>query len=151
MSGQEDHQEQEADRVGVSRRPRHRKGDTARMVAVLARGGSQQEAADAAGLSVREVRRRVREPDVERRLRSARREHQRQMMGRIAEAGIEALDTLRELLGKEQPVETRFKASKEVLRAAVHNLDSLATREELDELQAQLDALASPDTTELDP
>lgn len=150
-TGQEDHQDHEATGVATPRRPRHRKGDTAAMVAVLARGGTQAEAAKAADLSEREVRRRSREPEVERQLRSARHEHQRQMMAKVADAGFEALATMRELLGKDQPVETRFKASKELLHVAVHNLDSLAAREELDDLQAQVDALQSPDATELEP
>jgi hypothetical protein len=135
---------------GVRARPRHRKGDTAAMVAVLARGGTQQEAGDAAGLSVREVRRRMREPDVERLLGSARREHQRQMMAKLGEGGPEAVAVLCELMGTDQPVETRFKAARELLRAALHSFDRVATREELDDLQAQLDALLSPDASELD-
>jgi hypothetical protein len=118
------------------------------MVAVLAAGGTQQEAALAAGLSVREVRRRVREPDVQRLLRSARREHQRQMMAKVAEGGLAAVDTLRELLAPDQPAEVRFKAAKELLHAGTHNLESLAAREEFDEMQAQIDALEARDATE---
>jgi hypothetical protein len=145
MQDGQENQEHEAGEVAAPRGPRHRKGNTAAMVAVLARWGSQQEAADAAGISVREVRRRMREPDVARRLRLARREHQRQMMGKLADAGFEALATLRELMADDQPVEIRFKCAKELLSAGVHNLDSLATREELDDLQTQFDALQFPD------
>jgi hypothetical protein len=120
------------------------------MVAVLANNGTQEQAALAAGISVREVRRRKQEPGVQRMLRSARREIYRQWMAKIADAGPKALDTMLELLGEEQPVDTRFKAAKELLRAAEHNLDSLATREELDDVQAQIDAMQSQDDTDLD-
>jgi hypothetical protein len=150
-TGQEDHQDHEETGVATPRRPRHHKGDTPTMVAVLARGGTQAEAAAAADISEREVRRRSREPEVARLLRSARHELERQMMAKLGDAGFEALETMRELLGKDQPVETRFKASKELLHAAVHNLDSLAAREELDDIQAQVDALQSSDATELEP
>jgi hypothetical protein len=153
-SGQEDHQEdnpqgddykdQAPTEGSAPRRPHHRKGDTAKMVAVLAHGGSQKEAAEAAGISVREVRRREREPDVQRMLRAARREQVRHWMAKIADAGPKALDTLLELLAEDHPADTRFKAAKEVVRAAQHNLDSLAAREELDEMQAQIDALEGP-------
>jgi hypothetical protein len=148
--GQED-QEQEAGEPAVLRRPRHRKGNTGAMVAVLANHGTQKQAAEAAGISVREVRRRASEPRVQRMLRAARREVARQWMARIAEAGPMALDTLLDLMGEDQPVDTRFKSAKELLRAAEHNLDSLATRAELDDVQAQLDALKSPDEPDLEP
>jgi hypothetical protein len=118
------------------------------MVAAIAGGATQAQAAEAAGLSVREVRRRLREPQIERLVRSAWREHQRHMMAKIADAGLEAVETLRELQGKDQPLDMRLKASKELLRAAVHNLDSLAAREELDDLHAQLDALEVVDSLE---
>ena len=120
------------------------------MVAVLANNGTQEEAARAAGISPREVRRRVREPGVQRLLRSARREIYRQWMAAIADAGPKALDTMLALLSEEQPVDTRFKAAKELLRAAEHNLDSLATREELADVKAQIEAMQSPDATDLE-
>ena len=156
-NGQEDLQEEEDQpdaepaAVATPRRPRHRKGNTPAMVAVLAHGGSQQEAADAAGISVREVRRREREPEVQRMIRTARREQFRQWMAKVADAGPIALDTLLELVADDQPADLRFKSAKELLRAAEHNLDSLASREELDDLQAQLDALQSPDEPDLEP
>jgi len=121
------------------------------LVAVIARGGTQAEAAKAAKLSIREVGRRLKEPEVARLVRAARRDHQRKMMAKLADAGFEALETLLELQAKDQPVETRFKASKELLHAAVHNLDSLATREELDDLQAQVEALQPRDEPDLEP
>jgi hypothetical protein len=121
------------------------------MVAVLANGGTQEEAARAAGISSRVVRRRVLEPDVQRMLRSARHEQLRLWMAKIADAGPKRLDTLLELLGEQHPVDTRFKAAKEVVRAAEHNLDSLATREELDDVQAQLEAMQSEEEAGLEP
>jgi hypothetical protein len=147
--GQED-QEQETGGVAASPRPRHRKGNTAVMVAVLANHGTQEEAARAAGISPREVRRRLREPGVQRMLRSARREQLRLWMAKIAVAGPKGLDTLLELLSEQHPVDTRFKAAKEVVRATEHNFDRLAMREELDDVQAQLEAMQSEDDTDLD-
>jgi hypothetical protein len=113
------------------------------MIAVLARGGTQAEAAAAAGLSTREVRRRMREPEVKRKLASIYRERHRRMLAEVSEAGSEAIATLRELQRPDQPVETRLKSAGVLYRGAVTTIDSLATREELDDLQAQLDELRS--------
>jgi hypothetical protein len=143
MGRNEDHQEKAGPTVvQAARRPRHRKGDNVKMVAVLARGGTQQEAADDAGISVREVRRREQEPAIRRQIRSVRREHQRQIMAKLADAGMVAIDKLVELSTSGQKQEIQFKAAKELLHAGTRNLESFANREELDELHDQFAALS---------
>ncbi len=41
----------------------------------------------------------------------------------------------------------RLKAAKELLHTATRNLESLAMREELDEMQAQLDAMGDDESS----
>jgi hypothetical protein len=148
MNGQEDNQEEGQERPSAPSRPRHRKGDTAKMVAVLANGGTQKEAAEASGISVREVRRREKEPAIRRQIRQVRREQLRQWMAELADGGLEAIKTLRQLMAAEQPNDIRYKAAKELLHTGARNLESLTNREELDELHDVVDALKADDSME---
>jgi hypothetical protein len=149
MGRKEDHQEEAGPTaIQAAPRPRHRKGDNTKMIAVLARGGTQKEAAEVSGISVREVRRREKEPAIARQIRQVHREHRRQIMAKIADAADAAIDTLRQLMAPEQPNDIKFKAAKELLHAETHNLESLARHEELDELYDRFDALEADDSAE---
>jgi hypothetical protein len=145
-AGQEDHQdEEEATGLTAPRPARHRKGNTPAMAAVLASGGSQQEAAEAGGISVREVRRRQHEPGVRKIIREYDRERRRQAAATIAEGFLEAIDTIRDLQAPEQAPELRLKAAKEMISAAFRNLESLEVDERLDELETKVRADLDPD------
>jgi hypothetical protein len=118
--------------------PRHRKGNVAVMVAVLARGGTQAEAAAAAGISEREVRRRQHEPAIQEQIREVRSELSRRAQAAIAGGCLEAVNTLRALLGPDQTAELRVRASKELLHAGVRTLESLEVTERFEQLEAKI-------------
>jgi hypothetical protein len=146
-TGQEEPQEddpQEEDQPGQARaevsaprRPRHRKGNTSAMAVVLADGGTQEAAAKAGGISVREVRRRQHEPDVKAIVREINRERRRCAGARLAEGFLEAIETMSALQGPEQPPDLRLKAAKEMLNAGFRNLEHVEDEERFEELEAK--------------
>ena len=120
-----------------TRRP---KGDIPKMVAELARGATQKEAAAAAGISDRGVRRRLDDPEIQAQIVEARAEIRRRTMAAIADASLEAVQTLRDLQGVEQAPQIRFQAAKVLLHTGVKNIEAMERDEEIDVLRARIRA-----------
>ncbi len=96
------------------------------LIAALARGCSQSEAARAAGISDRTVRRRLQDKAFRGKVREARREMLMTTVGALSDAGSAAVRALRQLLTAESD-SVRLGAAKAIL-------DHLPTRSMLEEL-----------------
>jgi len=119
---------------------RRRKGDIPTMVAELARGATQKEAAAASGISDRGVRRHLKDPEIQAQIVEARTEVRRRTMAAIADASLEAVQTLRELQGVEQAPQIRLQAAKVLLHTGVQNIEAMERDDEIDVLRARVRA-----------
>jgi HEAT repeat protein len=89
------------------------KGDPT-LIAALAAGASIREAAEAAGVGERTVYRRLQDPDFKRRVTQARSAFISGAVGKLAEASIEAVATMRELLSAKSE-SVRLSAARAIL------------------------------------
>jgi hypothetical protein len=133
---QDDQEEHASGHATAGPRRRHRKGDTVAMAAVLADGGTQEQAAKAGGISVREVRRRQHEPGVRAQVREIHRERRRRAVASIADGFLTAIETMGDLQSPELAPEMRWKAAKEMLNAGFKNLDIVEDDQRFEDLEA---------------
>jgi hypothetical protein len=94
------------------------------IVAALAAGTTNQDAAAAAGVGERTVRRRLEDPAFQRQVLDARSALLEQAIGRMAGATTEAADTLRSLLNAESE-NVRHAAAKTLLELTAKGLEQL--------------------------
>jgi len=121
----------------------NRKGDS-ELILSLASGRTVKEAAELAGIGERTAHRRLDDPEYCRRIQDARAEMMTQAMGKLADASIEAVETLVRLLrAKSETV--RLGASRAILEAGprLRELTELETR--LAELERRIEE-AGPGT-----
>jgi AcrR family transcriptional regulator len=102
-------------------------------------GQSQSDIAAAAGVSVRTLRRRQREPEVIRAVAEARADQTRLALGRLSTLRCQALVELEALLNDDNPT-TRLRAVRLVLEQTIAHQQSVAAErsEELERLATQL-------------
>lgn len=118
---------------------RGRQNADAALIAALASGGTQAEAAHHAGVSVRTVARRVAEPDFRLAVQAARAEMIEQATGRLAVATTQAADTLLSLLADESPT-VRLSAARALLDNATRYVEATDTTERISRIEALLAA-----------
>jgi hypothetical protein len=104
------------------------------IVAALAAGTTNQEAATAAGVGERTVRRRLDDPAFRRQVSEARAALLEQAIGRMAGATTEAADTLRLLLNAESE-HVRHAAAKTLLELASKGIELLDLAERIAALE----------------
>ena len=110
------------------------------MAQALGAGHSQTSAAELVGLSAKTVKRRLDDPAFAAAVVSARRSFLDQILGKLSQAGVEATDTLVELLNSGRPAD-RLRAAEAVLSHAARYSRQLAEQDiatRLDRLEAVL-------------
>ena len=110
------------------------------MAQALGAGHSQTSAAELVGLSAKTLKRRLDDPAFAAAVASARRSFLDQILGKLSQAGVEATDTLVELLNSGRPAD-RLRAAVAVLSHAARYSRQLAEQDiatRLDRLEALL-------------
>ena len=110
------------------------------MAQALGAGHSQTSAAELVGLSAKTLKRRLDDPAFAAAVASARRSFLDQILGKLSQAGVEATDTLVELLNSGRPAD-RLRAAEAVLSHAARYSRQLAEQDiatRLDRLEAVL-------------
>ena len=123
------------DATTTTEQPQRRPGTRA-----LGAGHSQTSAAELVGLSAKTVKRRLDDPAFAAAVVSARRSFLDQILGKLSQAGVEATDTLVELLNSGRPAD-RLRAAEAVLSHAARYSRQLAEQDiatRLDRLEAVL-------------
>ena len=116
-----------------------RKNANGTLVAALAGGATIAEAAERGGVSQRTVYRRLEDADFRAAVQQARAELVTQAVARLAEAGGEAVATLRALLGEGTPPAVRLGAARAVLELGTRLRESEELERRLSELEATLE------------
>ena len=115
------------------------KGDSP-LVAALAGGATVRDAARQAGVSERTVYRRLDDPEFSRGVTEARAELVTRAVAMLAEAGTEAVRTLRALLADGTPPAVRLGAARAVLELGTKLRESEELEQRLATLEGQLGA-----------
>src|SRR5437879_5891418 len=119
-----------------------RKGDSALLVA-LAVGHTVREAAQLAGIAERTATRRTADAEFRRRVAELRGEMVSQALGRLADASVEAAETLRSLLGGNSE-SARLGAAKAILELGNKLRENVELEQRLTALEQQLALRGKP-------
>lgn len=107
----------------------------------LVNGGSYQQAAEAARVSPRTVRRRMADPDFASEVRALRSERASQLSAKLQSAGNGAADLLLELIGSpDAPLGLRVRAASILLTSGARARRDSEWSDRLDELERRLQA-----------
>jgi hypothetical protein len=123
--------------------PEKTRGDDVVLAGALCAGATQREAASLAGVSVRTVRRRLREPGFSALLQALADEAQRRVALAVGDGALEAAATLRAMLGADTPPGVRLRAAQTLL-AVHHRLREQRLEERLVALEASIVSLTHP-------
>lgn len=121
------------------KRVRYRGGRDDAIMAALASGMTQREAARAAGVSDRTVRRRLAEPDFMQRIAEIRRGRLDQAAGLISARLTEAVSTLEDLLRPPASPHVRLRAAQILLKAGEDMVRGERVLDRLGTLEAAMD------------
>jgi hypothetical protein len=111
------------------------------LVALLASGCTQLDAAEQAGVSPRTVRRRLDDPGFRAELDEARTEMVRRTVGKLVDAGTTAASNLRELAEGAESESVRLHASRYLIELALRGHEAMQLTQRLATLEAQVAAL----------
>jgi hypothetical protein len=114
------------------------------LIAALAGGATIESAAARAGVSERTARRRLDEPEFRKQVDEARREMLTRAVGKLADAGTEAAETLRKLLQAESE-SVRLGACRAILELGTRLREAEELERRLVALEEQQAAVAAPD------
>lgn len=117
------------------------RGNIGRLIAVIANGGSLAQAAEAAGVSVRTVQRRLQDPEVRMDVQEARVDLARQFMGELQELKSAAVGRVRQVLTESGDEQAVLRAAGMVLRSS-DPTEAVQLREEVLALEHQVADLA---------
>jgi hypothetical protein len=115
--------------------PERRKGDDEILAAARAQGQTIEVAAKAAGLSERQARRRLREPDVIARVEELRSEHRAEVLGSLEQLGTNAVACLDALLKNGTP-QVQLGAARTVLSVGAQLHERLEVEAQLRRIHA---------------
>lgn len=114
------------------------------LLQALLRGESQAQAALACGLSERTIRRRVSTPAFKRSLRDARSETLRRTSDRLADAGLEAVTALFDLVRDvASPPSVRRAAARDLLDLSMRAREQLDLADRIEDLEQSITVFAS--------
>jgi hypothetical protein len=113
-----------------------RRGTDGELIAALAAGATQAEAARQAGVSERTVRRRLLEPSFAAALAQARRETVRALTAELEAQALRAIETLCQLMHSTQPPQVRLGAARTLLDQVVRYHNAVDFEDRLAELEA---------------
>jgi hypothetical protein len=112
------------------------------LIAALAAGATQEDAAAQAGVSERTVRRRLDDPGFSRQVSAARAEMVARAVAQLAAASTEAVETLRGLLGS--PLDfARLAAARAILEVGMKMREQGELAERVEQLEARLNAASA--------
>ncbi len=115
-----------------------RKGDAV-LIARLAAGATVRDAADAAGIAERTAYRRLELVDFRREVSATRRRFLAEVVGKLADAGTEAADTLRDLLSARSE-NVRHASARSIIELSQRLSESVELEERVAELEARIEA-----------
>lgn len=116
-----------------------RRGADSALIAVLASGATVKDAAKQVGVGERTVRRRLENGDFRRRVAEARGMVLERAAGRLADATVEAAETLRSLLSSDSD-SVRHSAAKTLLEQAVKGTELLDLASRIEQLERAAEA-----------
>jgi hypothetical protein len=119
-----------------------RKNADPALIVALASGCMVEDAARQVGVGETTIYRRLAEPEFRRHVDEARREMLTRAVGRLADAGTEAADTLRKLLIADSE-SVRLGAARSVLELGVKLRESMELEQRIAALEARQEALTS--------
>ncbi len=111
------------------------------LLAALAGGSTMRGAAEIVGLSDRTVRRRMNDPDFQRRLEEARAAVVERTVGHLAEAAAEAASALRKLVRDSPDQRARVRAALDLIDLAGRTRAGHQLQKEVAELRRQVEEL----------
>jgi hypothetical protein len=125
--------------VGRNGKPSGQKGADA-LVLAIATGHSLPAAAKRAGVGTTTAYRRMQEPSFQQQVKEARNGILGQAVGRLSEAGLEAVETLRKAM-KSKDEGARIRASLGVLHHLVRGVEMVEMAQQLADLRREIDEL----------